>query len=457
MTARVLVVDDILANVKLLEARLTAEYFDVITAMSGPDAIEICKRGECDIVLLDVMMPGMDGFETARQIKSDPETQHLPIIMVTALDQPSDKVKGLQAGADDFLTKPVNDLALITRVRSLARLKTLTDELRMRAATTKDMGLVDVNVPPVGNQTSDGRVLLIEDRASSQERISRTLGDRHSVSIESNPHEAVFRASDGDFELFIVSLNFTDFDGLRLCSQIRSLERIRNTPILIVTEPEDNARLLRGLELGVNDYIVRPIDPNELHARVSTQLRRKRYAEHLRTNVQNSMEMAITDPLTGLHNRRYMEGHLRTLVEEAVARDKPLSLLIADIDFFKAVNDTHGHDAGDEVLKEFSNRMRINIRGVDLACRLGGEEFVVVMPETDRGVALQVAERMRQCMAQQEFPIHNGTNSVAVTVSVGVATIEHENDTPDSLLKRADQALYAAKRDGRNRVVADAA
>ena len=457
MTARVLVVDDILANVKLLEARLTAEYFDVITAMSGPEAIDICRRGQCDIILLDVMMPGMDGFETARIIKADPETQHLPIIMITALDQPSDKVKGLQAGADDFLTKPVNDLALITRVRSLARLKTLTDELRMRAETTKDMGIVNADLTPVGNQTSGGRILLIDDRASSQERISKTLSDRHTVDIESNPHEAIFRATDADYELFIVSMNFKDFDGLRLCSQIRSLERIRNVPILIVTEPEDNARLLRGLELGVNDYIVRPIDPNELHARVSTQLRRKRYAQHLRNNVQHSMEMAITDPLTGLHNRRYMEGHLKTLVEEAQSRGKPMSMLIADIDFFKAINDTHGHDAGDEVLREFAMRMRRNIRGVDLACRLGGEEFVVVMPETDRTVALRVAERLRQCMASRDFEIQDCAKSVTVTVSVGVSSLESADDTPDSLLKRADQALYAAKRDGRNRVVADAA
>src|SRR5262249_5572219 len=140
MTARVLVVDDVLANVKLLEARLSAEYFDVVTAASGTDALAICDRAECDVVLLDVMMPDMDGFEVCRRLKSSPVTHHIPVVIVTALDQPSDRVRGLEAGADDFLTKPVSDVALIARVRSLSRLKLMTDELRLRAPTPHASG-----------------------------------------------------------------------------------------------------------------------------------------------------------------------------------------------------------------------------------------------------------------------------------------------------------------------------
>jgi two-component system, cell cycle response regulator len=143
MSARVLVVDDLSANLKLLEVRLNAEYFEVITATNGPEALEICERSQCDIVLLDVMMPGMDGFEVARRLKSNPSTHHIPIIMVTALDQPADRVRGLEAGADDFLTKPVNDIELLARVRSLVRLKMVTDELRMRAVTTSEIGVTD--------------------------------------------------------------------------------------------------------------------------------------------------------------------------------------------------------------------------------------------------------------------------------------------------------------------------
>jgi len=457
MTARVLVVDDVPANVKLLEARLSAEYFDVTTAQSGPEALALCERAECDIVLLDVMMPDMDGFEVCRKLKSNPLTHHIPVVMVTALDQPSDRVRGLEAGADDFLTKPVTDVALISRVRSLARLKMVTDELRLRALTSKEIGIESPEREAVAETGRHGRILIVDDRPSSYERVAATLSAEHTVDVESNPSEALFHAAEGNYELLIVSLGLKDFDGLRLCSQVRSLERTRNVPILAISEADNNTRLVRGLEIGVNDYLIRPIDKNEMLARVRTQIKKKRYTERLRDNVQMSIEMAITDALTGLFNRRYMESHLATLVEQAAARGKPIAVLVVDIDYFKAVNDSHGHDAGDDVLREFALRIRKSIRNIDLACRYGGEEFVIVMPETDMAVATMVAERLRRRIASEPFTIQQGARNLEVTISIGIAALGGSNDNAAAILKRADTALYRAKRDGRNRVVPDAA
>jgi two-component system cell cycle response regulator len=456
MTARVLVIDDVPANVKLLEARLSAEYFDVMTAMSGAEGLAICERAECDIVLLDVMMPDMDGFEVCRRLKSNPATHHIPVVMVTALDQPSDRVRGLQAGADDFLTKPVSDVALVARVRSLARLKLMTDELRMRAVTSRDIGIDSPEREAVGETGRDGRILMVDDRASSNEHLAAMLAAEHHVEIETDPNAALFRAAEGNFDLLIVSLGFENFDGLRLCSQVRSLDRTRNVPILAIADADDSTRLVRGLEIGINDYLARPIDKNELLARVRTQVRRKRYTERLRDNVQMSIELAITDALTGLYNRRYMESHVGTLVEQAAARGKPLTVLVMDIDYFKSINDSYGHDAGDDVLREFAIRIRKSIRGIDLACRYGGGEFVVVMPETDLAVATMVAERLRRRIAGETFPIQQGARSIEVTISIGIAALGRD-DNAASVIKRADQALYRAKRDGRNRVVPDAA
>ena len=457
MSARILVVDDVPANVKLLEARLSAEYFDVCTAFNGAEALAMCERAECDIVLLDVMMPDMDGFEVCRRLKSNPATHHIPVVMVTALDQPSDRVAGLEAGADDFLTKPVSDIALVSRVRSLSRLKMVTDELRMRAQTSLEIGIESPSRDAVTETGRGGRILLVDDRKSSYERVAAMLATEHTVDIETEPGEALFHAAEGNYELVIVSLGLQNFDGLRLCSQIRSLERTRNVPILAIAEPDNNARLLRGLEIGVNDYLMRPIDKNEMLARVRTQIKKKRYTERLRDNVQASIEMAITDALTGLHNRRYMETHLSSLAEQAVSRGKPLSVLVLDIDFFKSINDGHGHDAGDDVLREFALRIRKSIRNIDLACRYGGEEFVIVMPETDMAVATMVAERLRRAIAGEPFPIQQGMQLLDVTLSIGIAAIGGPGDTAAAMLKRADTALYRAKRDGRNRVVADAA
>ena len=456
MTARVLVVDDMPANVRLLEARLSAEYFDVMTAGGGYEALAICQRAKCDIVLLDVMMPDMDGFEVCRRLKAATTTHYIPVIMVTALDQPSDRVKGLEAGADDFLTKPVSDLALIARVRSLARLKLMADELRMRAVASRDLGINNPEREALMETGRDGRILVVEYRPLAHEQLLAMFAGEHCADLESDANAALFRAAEGSYDLLIVSLGLKNFDGLRLCSQVRSLDRTRNMPILAVSDTDDNVRLARGLEIGVSDYLVRPIEKNELLARVRTQIRKKRYMERLRDNVQMSIEMAITDALTGLYNRRYMEMHVRSLVEQASSRGKPLTVLVLDIDYFKSINDTYGHDAGDEVLREFALRIRKSIRGIDLACRYGGEEFVVIMPETDVGAATSVAERLRRRIASAPFPFQQGARAVEVTTSVGIAALAGSDDAA-SVIKRADQALFRAKRDGRNRVASDAA
>jgi two-component system cell cycle response regulator len=167
-------------------------------------------------------------------------------------------------------------------------------------------------------------------------------------------------------------------------------------------------------------------------------------------------EMAATDKLTGLYNRRYFDRHMHVMLGKAHSQDRRLALMILDVDHFKAVNDTHGHDAGDLVLKEFSARLKRNIRGVDLACRFGGEEFVVLMPDTDQNQAEAVAERVRQAVAERAFEVPGG-RSLWITVSAGVALRESDSDTAETLIKRADVALYRAKREGRNRVVFDAA
>ncbi|MER9036002.1 PleD family two-component system response regulator [Mesorhizobium sp. M0924] len=457
MTARILVVDDIPANVKLLEVRLLAEYFEVLTASNGPDAIEICENGKVDVVLLDVMMPGMDGFEVCKRLKSDPATAHIPVVMVTALGHVADRVRGLEAGADDFLTKPVNDLQLMTRVKSLVRLKSLTDELRLRASTTRNIGIEALLSRSFASEDATPKVLLIDERKSSVERIQKMLRGSAELDIATDPHAGFFQAAEAPYECVLISTGFADFDPLRLCSQFRSLDRTRFLPIILIADGGEEGRIIRGLELGINDYLMRPIDQQELTARLRTQVRRKRYNDQLRASVTQTIEMAVTDALTGLHNRRYLDSHLQTLFDRAVARRRPLSVMITDLDRFKTVNDSHGHDGGDDVLREFARRLRKNVRGIDLACRFGGEEFVVVMPDTDGTVAEKVAERIRAEIAQLPFAIGPDGKAIEVTVSVGVSSVLKGADTVATLMKRADVALYEAKSGGRNRVVAKAA
>jgi two-component system cell cycle response regulator len=456
MTARVLVVDDIPANVRLLEARLSAEYFEVLTAGGGQAALDICERERVDVILLDVMMPGMDGFETCRRLKANPKTHHIPVVLVTALDQTSDKVRGLEGGADDFLTKPVDEIALVTRVRNLARLKTLTDEMFMRALTGRQMGLSEDAAVLKALSAERGRVLIVDDDVRSAKRMANWLSAVHQPVIATDPQLALAELAANEFDLLIVSLTLEGADGLRLCSQTRSTDRTRHLPIIVLVEPGNEARLLRALDMGVNDYIMRPVDENELLARARTQVKRKRYSDHLRNRLEQSIEASVIDPLTGLHNRRYMETHLLTLVEEARRSNRSLSVLLADIDHFKKVNDTYGHDAGDAVLKEFSTRFMRNTRGIDLACRYGGEEFLIIMPDTPLTRAYQIGERLRASIAGEAFGISPGVE-IHLTASVGLATLEREDDTPETVFRRADMALFDAKRCGRNQVAATAA
>ncbi|MEM5494193.1 PleD family two-component system response regulator [Hoeflea sp. AS16] len=457
MTARILVVDDIPANVKLLEARLLAEYFEVLTAADGMTALTICDQTPVDLILLDIMMPGIDGFEVCERLKQNPRTAHIPIVMVTALDQPADRVRGLKAGADDFLTKPVNDLQLMTRVKSLIRFKALSDELRLRAETARGMGLETLLAPHQGKLDEPGMVLLVESRANTQDRMSRALSGVAEITAIADPQAALFEAADKPYELVIVSSSLEDYDPLRLCSQLRSLDRTRFIPMLVVAEQGEEDLVIRALELGVNDYLLRPLDPNELVARSVTQIRRKRYSDRLRASLSESVEFAVTDALTGLNNRRYLDTHLATLVDRSNRRGRPLSVLITDIDFFKSINDTHGHEGGDDVLREFAKRVRGAVRGADLACRYGGEEFVVVMPDTTFEIAAQVAERLRDAVAGAPFRIAASGVAAPVTTSVGIATLEADGEGADSLLRRADKALYQAKNNGRNQVVGQAA
>lgn len=456
MTARVLVVDDILPNIRLLEARLMAEYFDVMQATSGVEARAICAAGHCDIVLLDVMMPGMDGFEVCRRLKADPATAHIPVVMVTALDQPADRVRGLDAGADDFLTKPVNEVALIARVRSLTRLKASLDELRSRARTSAALGIGGSMQQVLQDDGKGGRILLVDDRASSVQRLEQSLSPHHSVTTVADAQEALFTAAEGDFDLVVLSLGLKDYDGLRLCSQLRTLERTRHMPVLLIADLDDQPKVLRGLDLGVNDYLSRPVDRNELLARVRTQVRRNRYANALRDDLNASIEAALYDQLTGLNNRRYLETHLPVMMQQAKAQSRPLCLMILDIDHFKSVNDTWGHDAGDDVLKSFAQRVKRVVRNADLICRLGGEEFIVIMPDTTLDIAQLIAERVRGAVQAELFRVRATGAEIPVTVSIGLAE-ECQNPDPDMLVRRADQALYRSKTEGRNRITLAAA
>lgn len=452
MSARVLVVDDLEANRRLLQAKLTAEYYDVLTAQRGEEAVQRAKRELPDIILMDVMMPGgIDGYEACRRIKAMPETRHIPVVILTTLDDRDNRLRGLQAGAEDFLTKPIDEVQLLARVKSLISLKVVIDELRAREASGKKLGVIgeDLRPDPLdAHRLTAGNVLLVDDSPNQIKRITTALGVEHRVTLIGQNETAA-----GPPDLVVVSVTAKTFDGFRVIARMRSSEPTRHLPILAIVDPDDRPRAVRALELGAHDIIVRPVDEDEIIARARTLMRRKRYMDALRTRLDQSLELAVTDQLTGLYNRRFLFAQLGPLVQRAQCGGDTVSVMVADLDHFKQINDSWGHDVGDQVLREFAARLASNVRPSDYACRLGGEEFVVIMPNTQGDVGCLAAERLRRNICAAPFTVSASIERLTVTASIGVASSEGPNETAESLLKRGDEALYEAKRSGRNRVV----
>jgi two-component system cell cycle response regulator len=449
MTARILIVDDVPANTRLLEAKLTAEYYQVASVRDGFDAIARAVSWQPDLILLDVMMPGMDGYECCRRLKLESQTQHIPVVMITALGEPAERIQGLEAGADDFLTKPVEYDTLMARVRSLVRLKRLLDEWRVRGETARALGLV-VGDHAGTPRVAGARALIVDDWALGADIVRAALqrdgiGAVHAHSVG----EALALSAATAFDLIVLSMSMAAEDPLQFASALRAADATHDVPLLLIAEPEQRGRILRGFDLGANDWLTMPVDENELRLRARNQIRRKFYQDRLRADLGLALEMALIDPLTGLYNQRYLMRHLHTLMESG--QPGPIAVLMIDVDHFKLVNDDHGHGVGDRALQAVAGALRANTRVIDSVARYGGEEFAVVMPATDREQAAQAGERLRAAVEALMFEPQSGRRCY-LTVSVGAACTETEPCTPESLLLTADRALYDAKRAGRNRV-----
>src|SRR5580704_4124472 len=438
MTARILIVDDVPANTRLLEAKLSSEYYQVASARDGFEAVNRARAWQPDLILLDVMMPGMDGFECCRILKDDDRTLHIPVVMVTALGDSAERLRGLEAGADDFLTKPVEYDTLMARVRSLVRLKRLLDEWRARGETARALGLT---APHQGIPDVVGaRALVIDEWELNGDVILRALARE---GIKADPvrtgAEVVAAAAQHPYDLIVISLQLADEDSLKLVSALRAADATHETPLLLVAETSERERVLRGFELGASDWLSMPVDENELRARARNQIRRKFYQDRFRSDLSTALELALTDPLTSLYNQRYLRRHLSGLMQSGQGR--PIALLMIDVDHFKSVNDQFGHASGDIALRLIAEVFRDNIRAFDSLARYGGEEFVVVMPGSNPEDATAAAERLRMAVETVVFEPYPGQRH-KLSVSVGVSCTSDEVSTPDHLLQAADLALY---------------
>lgn len=446
MTARILVVDDLEPNIKLLEAKLLSEYYVVFTAFSGKEAIEILEKKKIDVILLDGMMPGMDGFETCKLIKANPATTHIPVVMVTALSDISDRVHGLEVGADEFLTKPVNDVALFARVNSLSRTKAVIDELKLRNKTNAALG---GKIVEFIDNFADNNIVMVDDDVIQAKNIIKTLSK-----LTNNTHlikDIEDISNIQNIDLIIISCQMDKLDPLRILSSLRTMESLKNTAFMFLAEEENMKIVIKGLELGINDYFIYPVDENELLARIRTQLRRKKYQDELRNELDQSLNLSFKDSLTGIYNRRYFDVHIEQLIEDSKSTHSNICLVMLDIDHFKDINDKYGHQIGDLVLKSITDALSKSIREIDLLARYGGEEFVIVFSNVDIEQGALLCERLRETVENLDIQIPESNKIIRRTISIGISEYQNQ-ESIKQFIERADKALYQSKSNGRNKV-----
>lgn len=450
MTATILVVDDLPQNIKLLEAKLLSEYYNVVSASSGAEALEALKQHKIDLVLLDVMMPEMDGFETCNRIKTDPDTTHIPVIMVTALSGIEDRVKGLEAGADEFIAKPIVDTALFARVKSLSRMKTVVDELKLRNKISAELG---GQIVEIKDNFTDTKILVLDDDIVQAKNIKSYLLPITEQIYGLSSIDEIDNFASFTPDLVILSCQLGVDDPLRIGVTLRSKPNFKNCVIMLLAEDDNIPMVIKGIELGFHDYFVYPVDESELQARVKTQLRKKQYQDNLRTELEESVNLSTKDSLTGLFNRRYFDIHLQQMASKSIETGKKMCILILDMDHFKEVNDTYGHPAGDAVLKGFADILKSTFRITDLIARYGGEEFVILMSDASLKEGLIMAERLREKVEKNQFTIPDGNQPLHKTTSAGIGEYD-PRETIEDFFSRVDKALYEAKETGRNKVVA---
>ena len=445
---KVLIVDDMPVNVKILSIKLKAAGYDVLSAYNGEDAIKAARDEEPDIILLDIMMPGMDGYEVTKVLKSDPRTSIIPIVLVTALKGVDDKVTGLDAGADDFLSKPPNQAELLARVRSLVKLKKLQEE------AVSLSGKVEVASPEgdeeEGEDEEKGLILIIDDDVKTSGLWSKLLKDNYNCVLATTGDEAMALFDEAVPDLILLDLLLPDMHGLDLLKRIKKNPDLKEISVIIVSSLSDLETKVKSIDLGGDDYLVKPVNSLELHARVRAAMKKSRTRKKLKDTLDKVFQLSITDTLTGLYNRQFFNNYIEKLFAASKRQSRSFAVVFVDIDHFKMINDTYGHLSGDSVLRSIAEIFEDNLRAADVTARYGGEEFVVLLSDTAAAGAAALAEKLRGDVEVYPFEDVDGRK---VTVSIGVSEYLESDISFQDIIKRADDALYKAKEDGRNRVV----
>lgn len=454
MSARILIVDDLAANRIVQQARLAAAFYEPLLAEDGASCLALARDARPDLVLLDLGLPDMSGLEVLRRLRRDPRTRDIPVIALAGSGEAGERLAAFAAGADDVMDRPANERLLLARLRNLLRTRAdgefpaagelAVSGLAEHAAAFEPQGIVAVVSLQARSALAlrDALAGLLRDRLVVLSR-REALGEGPALS----------GAADAVPEVFIIHDDGSNPSGtLRLLSELKSHLATRHAAVCVVGPAGDGDEAAMAFDLGADDAVGSGVGPQELALRTRGLLRRKRHGDRRRARMQDGLRLAMLDPLTGLFNRRYAVPQLAAIAARSRDEGTDFAVMVLDLDRFKQVNDLFGHAAGDQVLVEVSRRLSANLRDTDVLARIGGEEFLAILPKSCMAVARRVAERICQAMEDQPIRLASG-QELRVTVSIGVAVAKGDGDfAVEGLVEQADLALLESKGAGRNTV-----
>jgi two-component system cell cycle response regulator len=452
MIGKILIVDDVSTNRIVFKVKLTAAGYQTLMAADGESCVRMAMAEQPDIILLDLFLPDRSGIEVLKALKVHPQTRRIPVVMFSSEADAAMRLAALRAGAEDFMARPIDDQTLMARLRGLLRAR---EHLAGISAPERDLQMLGL-AEPVQRFEMPGHVALVMPRGEGALHLKRALASAGHDRVHLMAADEVHSDQPGaEPDVYLIHADLSGpGGGLRMMSELLSRSTTRHAAFCIYNPEVGQTLAATAFDLGANDVVHAATPVAEIALRLRALVKHKREGDRMRASVQDGLRMAVFDPLTGLHNRRYGTAQLNAIADRARSEGSEFAVMVVDIDRFKSVNDRWGHATGDAVLIEVAARLASSLRATDLLARIGGEEFLIALPATVLTDAQVVAERL--CRAIENSPVVTPEGvRVPVTISIGMTTGGAAPSDPVSvneLVAQADRALMHSKTHGRNQV-----